>query len=119
MASCCQSGRDVRTATIQQLVSAATEAIQRSAHLLLAALRIRICLLPLMLLLLLATKKTCQRISERVFYAADAQRPRHYRLIYFHATGTKVGELQETAARLSVRLSVPCSLLETVILELS
>jgi len=119
MASCCQSGRDVRTATIQQLVSAATEAIQRSAHLLLAALRIRICLLPLMLLLLLATKKPASASASESFYAADAQRPRHYRLIYFHATGTKAGELQETAARLSVRLSVPCSLLETVILELS
>jgi len=67
MASCCQSGRDVRTATIQQLVSAATEAIQRSAHLLLAALRIRICLLPLMLLLLLATKKPASASASESF----------------------------------------------------
>jgi len=69
MASCCQSGRDVRTATIQQLVSAATKAIQRSAHLLLAALRIRICLLPLMLLLLLllATKKPASASASESF----------------------------------------------------
>jgi len=67
MVSCCQSGRDVRTATIQQLVSAATEAIQRSAHLLLAALRIRICLLPLMLLLLLATKKPASASASESF----------------------------------------------------
>ena len=68
MVSCCQSGRDVRTATIQQLVSAATEAIQRSAHLLLAALRILICLLPLMLLLLLmATKKPASASASESF----------------------------------------------------